>query len=76
MNRKMKIVDLVTPSRGNEGSVATGMVSSPLQSQSLAAINDLNNEAIAIADGDYSPKMSPLRRHEVDQTPLGDQLQK
>ena len=69
MNRKMKVVDLVTPSRGDGANIA-GMITSPMQSQSLAAINDLGGGK-DIVDGDFSPQVSPLRKHEADQpTPL------
>ena len=69
MNRKMKIVDLVTPSRADGTNIA-GMLTSPMQSQSLAAINDLGGGQ-EMVDADFSPQVSPLRKHEADQpTPL------
>ena len=79
----MKIVDLVTPSRGNDANasamVASGgaMITSPLQSQSVTAINDLGGSTKEMVDVDFSPKVSPLRRHEADHqmqmTPMGDE---
>ena len=65
----MKFVELVTPQRTNE---ATGMLTSPMQSQSQTAINETGSNGMA--DVDISPKISPMRRHEADQHTSGDGL--
>ena len=64
LNAKIRIADITTPSRHE---AVAGLVGSPLQSQSQAAmINDLGNGNI-IVDGDFSPKVSPMHRPQPGQ---------